>query len=105
MEKVNYANIAKELLGDGLYYEFIKEISKEHGDANLVDFGKEVLNKICFFTIILGMSNKIKMDNIKICFGEKVVEKNNKKIIKKYKRYSNKIKENVLNITKEAQKK
>ena len=28
------------------------EISKEHGDENLIDFGEEVLNKACFLFIM-----------------------------------------------------
>ena len=42
MEKLNYANIANNLLGDELYYKFVKEISKENNGTNLDDFGKEV---------------------------------------------------------------
>ena len=63
MEKVKYANIANELLGNEMYSEFVKEISKEHGDANLVEFGEEVLNKACFLIVMIGMSKKIKLDN------------------------------------------
>ena len=72
MKKVNYTDITKELLGDSLYCEFIKEISKENGDTNLVDFGKKVIDKCCLLIVMLGMS-KVKLDNIKLCLGDKVM--------------------------------
>lgn len=95
MEKVNYADIAKELLGESLYYEFIKEISKENGDANLVDFGKEVIDKCCLLIVMLGMS-KAKLDNVKLCLGDKVIELSCKKFADKYKEYIHVIENNIL---------
>ena len=37
MEKLNYANIANNLLGDELYYKFVKEISKENNGCKDID--------------------------------------------------------------------
>ena len=100
MEKVNSADITKELLGDSLYYEFIKEISKEYGDANLVDFGKEVIDKCCLLIVMLGMS-KAKLDNVKLCLGDKVIEVSCKKFADKYKTFTDEISMNLLNTIKE----
>lgn len=96
MEKVNYAYIANNLLGDELYCKFIKEISKEHNGENLVDFGKEVFEKCCLLIISLGMSNAIKTDKIKICIGEEIVEISCKEFAMKYEQYVEKIENNVL---------
>ena len=101
MEKINYADITKELLGDSLYYEFIREISKEHGNTNLVDFGKEVIDKCCLLIVMLGMS-KVKLDNVKLCLGDKVIEISCKKFADKYKTYTDKISENLLNVAKQT---
>ena len=96
MEKVNYANMANELLGDDLYYKFIKEISKEHKDTNLVYFGGEVVNKCCLLIIMIGMSKKVQIDNVKICLGDEVIEITCKEFARKYKEYIKKIEDNVL---------
>lgn len=91
MKKVNYANIAKELLGNSLYCEFIKEISKDHDNIDLVDFGKEVLDKSCFLIVTIGMSKKIKLDNVKFCIGDKLIEISCKELVEKYIKYINEI--------------
>lgn len=91
MEKVNYANIANNLLGDELYCKFINEISKENKGTNLVDFGKEVVDKCCFLIIILGMSKHIKLDNVKLCLGDKVIPISCKEFAIKYEIYSKQI--------------
>ncbi len=88
MKRNNYADITKELLGDDLYYEMIKEISKEHGDTDLVDFGEEVIDKCCLLIITLGMSN-VKLDNVKLCLGSKVIEVSCKEFANKYKKHIN----------------
>lgn len=96
MEKVNYANMAKNLLGDEMYCKFIKEIAKEHKDNNLVDFGKEVVNKCCLLIIMIGMSKKVQMDNVKICLEDEIIEISCKEFAKKYERYARKIEEHAL---------
>lgn len=100
MEKVNYANIANNLLGDELYSKFIKEISKENNGENLVDFGKEVIDKCCFLIIMIGMSKKVKLDNVKICVGNEVIEISCKEFAMKYKEYAKKIEENIFETVK-----
>lgn len=100
MEKVNYANIAKDLLGDELYCKFIKEISKENNGGNLVDFGKEVINKCCFLIIMIGMSKKVKLDNVKICLGDEIVEISCKEFAMKYQKYVKEIEKNVFEAVK-----
>ena len=89
MKENNFIDITKELLGDDLYYELIKEISKEHGDTDLVDFGKEVMNKCSLLIITLGISN-VKLDNVKLCLGSKVIEVSCKEFANKIKKYNNK---------------
>lgn len=101
MEKVNYAGIANNLLGNELYCEFVKEIAKEHGDSNLLDFGKEVLDKSCFLIIMIGMSKKIHLDKVKFCLGSKVVEVSCKDFAKKYAMYARKIENNVFDTIKD----
>jgi len=87
MEKVNYANIAKNLLGDEMYCNFIKEIAKENEGKNLVDFGKEVVERACLLIVMLGMSRKVKMDTVKICVGTEVIEVSCKEFARKYEKY------------------
>ena len=55
MKNVNYADMANNLLGDELYYKFITEIAKEGKGENLVDFGKEVVEKCCLLIVSLGI--------------------------------------------------
>lgn len=97
MEKVNYAYIANNLLGDDLYCKFIKEVAKENKDENLVDFGKEVFEKCCLLLVSLGMSNVIRMNKIKICIGNEILEVSCKEFAEKYEKYINRIENNVLN--------
>lgn len=91
MESVNYANIANELLGNELYCEFLREISKEHDGANLLDFANQVLEKVCFLIVMIGMNNKIQLDKVKICLEDKIVEISCKEFAKKYELYVKKI--------------
>ena len=97
MKENDYIDITKELLGEDLYYELLKEISKEHRDTDLVDFGKEVMNKCCLLIITLGTSN-IKLDNVKLCLSGKVIEISCKELANKYKTYTNKILKNTQDI-------
>lgn len=103
MGKVNYASIANMLLGNDLYCEFVKEISKEHGDSDLLDFGKEVLDKSCFLIVMIGMSKKIHLDKVKFCLGDKIIEVSCKEFAKKYETYARKIEENVFNVIREIE--
>lgn len=96
MENVNYAYMANKLLGNDLYCKFIKEISKENNGANLVDFGKKVFEKCCLIILSIGMSNAIKMDKIKICIENEMIEVSCKKFAEKYKEYVNKIEKEIL---------
>ena len=96
MEKMNYTNMAKELLGDKLYFKFINEIAKENKDkSNLIDFGKEVIEKCCLIIVMLGMSEKIKLDTVGICLENEVINISCKKIAKKYKKYIDNVKNNI----------
>lgn len=103
MKNVNYANIANDLLGDELYRLFIKEISKENKGTNLVDFGKEVVDKCCFLIIMIGMSKKIKLDNVKICLEDQVIPISCKEFAMKYEKYARKIEENIFETMKQIQ--
>lgn len=96
MEKINYAYIANNLLGDELYCKFIKEISKENRGGNLADFGKEVFEKCCMLITSLGMSNTIKTYKIKLCIGSEIVEISCREFAMKYKKYVTEIEQNVL---------
>lgn len=91
MENINYVNMANELLGNEMYSEFIKEIAKENKGENLIDFSNEVLNKCCFLIIAIGMSKKIKLDNVKFCVGKQVVEVSCKEFEQKYNEYIKKL--------------
>lgn len=101
MKEVKYAVIANKLLGNDLYCEFVKEISKEHGDSNLIDFGMEVVNKSCFLLVMIGMSKKIHLDKVKFCLGDKIIEVSCKEFAKRYEMYARKIEENVFDTIKE----
>lgn len=104
MKKVNYASIAKNLLGDELYCKFLKEIAKENNGGNLVDYGNEVIEKCCFLIILIGMSKKIKLDTVKICLGKEIVEISSKEFAQKYEQYARKIEQNMLETVKEITK-
>lgn len=95
MDNVNYINMAKELLGNEMYCKFIKEISKENEGKNLVDFGKEVINKCCFLIVMLGMSKKVNLDNVKICLENEVVTISCKDFATKYENYLEQINANI----------
>jgi len=100
MEKVNYANIANELLGDELYCKFIKEIAKENKGGNIVEYGKEVLNKCCFLILMIGMSKEVKLDTVKICAGKDIVEISCKEFANKYEKYIRKIESSIFDTVK-----
>jgi len=95
MKNVNYANMANDLLGNELYCKFIKEVSKENEGKDLVDFGKEVINKCCFLIVMLGMSKKVNLDNIKICLENEVIKISCKEFAAKYEKYLNQISINI----------
>jgi len=96
MKQVNYTNMANELLGDELYYKFINEIAKDNKDTNLVDFGKEVVNKCCHLLIKIGMSNKVELDTVKICLEDEIVEISCKEFARKYERYAKEISRSIV---------
>jgi hypothetical protein len=96
MEKINYAYIANNLLGNDLYCKFIKEIAKENKGENLVDYGKEIFEKCCLLIMSLGMSNVVKMDKIKICVGNEIMEVSCKKFALKYEKYVSKIEKGII---------
>ena len=96
MKNVNYSDMANNLLGVELYYKFITEIAKEGKGENLVDFGKEVVEKCCLLIVSLGMSNAIKMDKVKICLGREVIEISCKEFAAKYEKYSKEIGKNIV---------
>lgn len=95
MENINYANMANELLGNDMYSEFIKEIAKENKGENLINFSNEVLNKCCFLIIAIGMSKKIKLDNVKLCVGKNVIDVSCKEFEQKYRKYVQTIEESL----------
>ena len=49
---------------------------------------------------MLGMS-KVKLDNVKLCLGDKVIEVSCKEFVDKYRTYTDKISENILKMAKE----
>lgn len=100
MKKINYANIANELLGDELYCKFIKEIAKENVGGDLVDFGKEVVDKCCFLIIMIGMSKNVQLDNVKICMGKEIIKISCKEFANKYEKYARKIESNIFDTIK-----
>ena len=103
MEKINYANIAKDLLGDELYIKLINEIAKKNKNENLVDFGKVVIEKMCLVIVMLGMSKKVKLDTVKICAGDEIINISCKQLEEKYQKYIKQI-ENGISKTLEVAK-
>lgn len=95
MEKVNYANMAKDLLGDELYIKLINEVAKENKNENLADFGKIVIEKMCLLIVMLGMSKKVKLDTVKICAGKEIINVSCKQLEKKYQEYIEQIEKNI----------
>ena len=83
----------------GRYYNIVYrnrmgEENKYNG-GNLVDFGKEVVDKCCLLVVALGMSNSIKINKVKICVSNEIVEINCKEFAKKYKKYVDEIEKNI----------
>lgn len=95
MENINYVNMANDLLGNEMYCKFIKEIAKENKGGNIVDFGKEVINKCCFLIVAIGMSRKVNLDNVKLCIGKEVVKVPCKDFAIKYEKYVKEIENNI----------
>ena len=87
MEKINYASIANKLLGNELYLKLITAIAKEHNNTNLVEYGKKVVEKCCEIIVMIGMSNKLKMDTVKLCLEKETIEISCKEFAKKYEEY------------------
>lgn len=87
MEKINYVGIANKLLGNELYLKFITSIAKEHNNADLVDYGKKVTEKCCELIVMIGMSNKLKLDTVKLCLENEIVEISCKDFADKYAEY------------------
>jgi hypothetical protein len=95
MKKINYAYIANNLLGNELYCKFIQEVAKENKGDNLIDYGKEIFEKCCLLIISLGMSNAIKMDKIKICVENEIIEVSCKEFAMKYEKYVREVEKNI----------
>ena len=87
MEKINYAGIANKLLGNDLYLKFITSIAKEHNNTDLVDYGEKVAEKCCELIVMIGMSNKLKLDTVKLCLENEIVEISCKDFVDKYAEY------------------
>ena len=97
MSKINYADMAKHLLGDEIYMKFIKEIAKEDKNkSNIIDYAKEVIEESCLLIIMLGISNRVELDDIKICLGGSEINISSKEFAKKYREYVKQISDNVL---------
>ena len=96
MERLMYADMAKKLLGDELYLKLLTEISKENSLDDLINYGKEVIDKCCLIIIMFGMSNKIKMDNVKLCLGERIIQISCKEFSNKYLNYIKEIQEGII---------
>lgn len=93
MERLMYADMAKKLLGDELYLKLLTEISKENSLDDLINYGKEVIDKCCLIIIMFSMSNKIKMDTVKLCLGERIIQISCKEFSNKYLKYIKEIQE------------
>jgi len=91
MKKTNYANIVKDLLGNELYCKFLKEIAKENEGMNLIEFSEKIMEQCYFVIMAIGMSKKIKLDKVKLCVEDEMVEVSCKEFAEKYERYLNDI--------------
>ncbi|MBP3254920.1 MAG: hypothetical protein J6M60_00300 [Clostridia bacterium] len=95
MEKLNFTNMVEDLLGHDLYIKFLTEITKEYKSDDIVRFGSDVVERCCLIIIMIGMSNKIKMDKVKIILADKIVEVSCREFAKKYAPYAKAIESNL----------
>jgi len=54
-----------------------------------------VIDKCCFLIVMIGMSKKVKLYNVKIYIGDEVLEISCKEFARKYEKYARKIENNV----------
>lgn len=86
MEQLKYTNMSKDLLGDELYLKMLTELSKDYESEDMIEYGKEVIEKCCLLILTLGMS-KVNLDNVKICLKEGITEISCKEFAEKYAKY------------------
>lgn len=67
---------------------------QENNEGNLVDFGKEVVDKLCLLIIVIGISRGVQLDKIKINIKNKTKYISCKDFDMKYEEYARQIEEN-----------
>lgn len=87
MKKFCYTNIAKEILGDELFYEFLKKLAEENKNLDVLSFAEELMNKCSLLIVSLGMSKIIELDTIDLCLGGQIIKISSKEFARKYSKY------------------
>lgn len=87
MKKFCYTNIAKEILGDELFYEFLKKLAEENKNLDVLSFAEELMNKCSLLIVSLGMSKIIELDTIDLCIGGQIIKISSKEFARKYSKY------------------
>ena len=87
MKKFCYTNIAKEVLGDELFYEFLKNLAEENKNLDVLSFAEELMNKCSLLIVSLGMSKIIELDTIDLCIGRQIIKISSEEFARKYSKY------------------
>ena len=95
MEQLKYANMSKDLLGDELYLKMLTELSKDYESEDMIEYGKEVIDKCCLLILTFGMS-KVDLDSFEICLKDGPVKISCTEFAEKYNIYIERIKDNIL---------
>ena len=95
MENLKYVDMAKNLLGDELYLKMLTELSKDFESNDMIEYGKEVIDKCCLLILTIGMS-KVNLENVDICLKGVSVKVSCKEFAKKYEIFTEEIKSNII---------
>lgn len=96
MKKLMYTNMVENLLGRDLYIKLLTDIAKEYKSNDIVHFGSNVVEKCCTIIMMIGMSNRIKMDNIKIYIADQAIDISCKEFAKRYENYTKVLENNLI---------
>lgn len=95
MEQLKYTNMSKDLLGDELYLKMLTELSKDYESEEMIEYGKEIIDKCCLLILTFGMS-KVDLDSFEICLKDGPVKISCTEFAEKYKTYTEKIKDSII---------
>lgn len=89
IEKINFVNLIKEILGEDEYLQLLKDITIENLDKDISfeNFFDEITNKYCFIILLIGFSKKVDISSYNISKYKSIIKIESDIFASKYKKY------------------